>query len=151
MDTDNSLLMHQGVMTIMQPVLPPTVVIENFIGCSIEHIPCVPWHIMLAQLCAWAERTCISARTAPGHSQWGWLWWPTILTSTCRSYHSILVFCQIQQIYCAYRWGHDILLTMTQPITLSLAHARGAIDYSREAFRTILWKDQGTRGWGQHF
>ena len=29
MDTD-LLLMHQAVVTIMQPVLPPTVVIEDF-------------------------------------------------------------------------------------------------------------------------
>ena len=32
MDTDNNclLVIHQGVVTVMQPVLPPTVVIEDF-------------------------------------------------------------------------------------------------------------------------
>ena len=33
MDTDNCfnlLVIHQGVVTVMQPVLPPTVVIEDF-------------------------------------------------------------------------------------------------------------------------
>ena len=30
MDTDNLLVIHQRVVTVVQPVLPPTVVIENF-------------------------------------------------------------------------------------------------------------------------